>query len=81
MLPLAAQAQSCRTPGSGERKPGGGCLLLRTLPVEGQGDLFLETLSGAEEGTALPRTRVSRCEPQKLQSPSGALVWKEGEFL
>ena len=64
-----------------ERKPGGGCLLLRTLPVEGEANLFLETLSGAGEGTALSRTRVSRCGPQKLQSPSGVLAWKEGKFL
>ena len=51
------------------------------LSVEGEADLFLETLFGSREGTALPRTRVSPREPQKLQSPSGALVWKEGEFL
>lgn len=54
--------------GGGASSPG--------LSVEGEADFFLETLSVAGEGTALPRTRVSPCEPQKLQSSSGALVWK-----
>lgn len=47
------------------------------LSVEGEADFFLETLSVSGGGTALPRTRVSPC---KLQSSSGALVWKGSSF-
>lgn len=40
-----------------------------------EADFFLETLSVA--GREQPaKNRVSPCEPQKLQSSSGALVWK-----